>query len=425
MGPIYSLRDFVDMLRRRAALIVVLTLLGCCASVWLALQKEHIYQSAVVIQVTQPTIADDLAKSTVDGSSARRIQLIEQRLMTRNTLLEIAERPHLLADLPMLRPSEIVGLMRNSISITGVAAAREGFSDDGTISVLTISATMATAEQAQAVANEFAERIIALSTQTRIDQARETLQFFVEKETAIKEELARLEEETTAFRAENDLSLPGVIALRREEVSQINQSLLEIARERIELRRAADRIEESERPATARRKLAELQEQMATLDEQDQLLSRRKTEMEEALQTTPQVERRLGTFDRQLQQLQSQLAAIVERRSEAEVGFRLESSSQSERLTIIEPASRPDFPLDGGRKKLAIMGAVASLFGAIAVAFVVELSRPVLRTAEQMERETGLMPVVSVAELKTDPRSVRRRARKRRKLIKKQNTAQG
>ena len=75
----------------------------------------------------------------------------------------------------------------------------------------------------------------------------------------------------------------------------------------------------------------------------------------------------------------------------------------------------PDYPVSGGRKKLALMGIVGSLVGSVGAAFLLELTRPVLRTAEHMERETGLMPVVSVPELKTDDRSLRRRDRKLRR----------
>lgn len=189
----------------------------------------------------------------------------------------------------------------------------------------------------------------------------------------------------------------------------------------IALRRASDQISESERPATARRKLAELQEEIATLDEQNALLSARKVELETALQTSPQVERMLSAFDRQIQQLQTQLDAIVERRSEAEVGFRLENTNQSERLTIIEAASWPDYPVSGGRKKLAIVGAFACFIMSIGAAFGLELMRPVLRTATQMERETGLMPVVTVPDLKTDSRSIKRRQKKRLKEMRAQS----
>ena len=38
---------------------------------------------------------------------------------------------------------------------------------------------------------------------------------------------------------------------------------------------------------------------------------------------------------------------------------------------------------------------------ALVVAFLLELKHPVLRTAAQMERETGLAPVASIPVLKT------------------------
>ncbi len=172
MGPIYSLPDLLDMLRRRALVILAIAVLGSLVSLFLAARQQHFYESSEVIQVAQPTIADDLAKSTVEGSTARRMQLIEQRLMARSSVLEIVEAFDLYSDMPDLRPSDLVTLVRENVSITGVAAVREGFADDGTIAVLTITARMPSPEQAQAVAAEFGRRTIELSVSTRIAQAR-------------------------------------------------------------------------------------------------------------------------------------------------------------------------------------------------------------------------------------------------------------
>lgn len=404
MGPIYSLADFIDMLRRRAAVICYVVVLGCLLSLWVALNQQHMYHSAEVIQVTRPTIADDLAKSTVEGSSARRMQLIEQRLMARGTLLEIIEKFGLYADLP-LTPTEKVVMLREAVSITGVAAVREGFADDGTISVLTISAMLPTAQQAQQVASEFGRRTIELSVSSRIAQARETLSFFAEKESALSSQITALEDEIATFRAANDVALPGTIEFRRGEVASINESLLEIAREQIQIRRAADQASATERPATAQRMLAEFQQQLATLDAQIDLLTQRKSELETALETTPEVQRQLGVYERQMQALQGELDTISTRRNEAEVGFRLETSRQGERLTVLEPAALADYPSTTARKKKALMGAIASVMVAIGVAFALELRHPVLRSAAQMERETGLTPVVSIPVL--DPAAER------------------
>lgn len=416
MGPIYSLRDFLDMLRRRWTVILYVTVLGCIVSLWVALNQRHMYHSAEVIQVTRPTIADDLAKSTVEGSSARRIQLIEQRLMARGTLLEIIEKYALFADLAALTPTEKVVMLRNNISITGVAAAREGFADDGTISVLTITAMMPTALQAQQVASEFGRRTIELSVASRIEQARETLSFFADKEAAISSQITALEEEISTFYTANDVAQPGTIEFRRNEVATINESLLDIEREKIMIRRAADQANATERPATARRMLEDFQEQLATLDAQRDLLNQRKQELEAALQTTPEVQRQIGVYDRRMQALQAELETISARRNEAEVGFRLETSHQSERLTILEPATLADYPSTAARKKKAVMGGAASVLVALAVAFVLELRAPVLRSATQMERETGLAPVASIPVLDTKSAGPGLMARLRQRL---------
>lgn len=403
MGPIYSFGDFLDMVRRRYFVILRVFVLGCLISLWLAASQEHEYETAEVIQITQPQIAGELAKSTVEGSSARRMQLIEQRLMARGSVQEVIEKFGVYSDRPALTQLQKVALLRQSVRITGVAAAREGFSDDGTISVLTITARMPTAMQAQQVAAEFGRRTIELSVASRIDQARETLSFFAEKEIALTAQLAALEEEIAAYRNAHDVTLPGTIELRRSEIATLNQGLLEIARERIEIRRAADQAQASERPATARRMLAEFEQQLTTLDEQQALLTQRKAGLEATLQTTPEVERTLGAYERQVAQLQIELSEMTARRNEAEVGFRLETGRQAERLTVLEPAPLPDYPVTGARKNKAMIGAVASLLVSLLVAFLLELRHPVLRTAAQMERETGLVPVVSIPEMRSGP----------------------
>lgn len=404
MGPIYSFGDFLDMVRRRLFTILRVFVVGCLLSLWFAASQKHEYETAEVLQITQPQIAGELAKSTVEGSSARRMQLIEQRLMARGTVLEIIEKYGLYADQPSLTPLQKVAMLRLSVRITGVAAAREGFSDDGTISVLTITARMPTAEQAQQVASEFGRRTIELSQAGRIDQARETLSFFAEKEAALSSQIAALEDEIAAYRHEHEVTLPGSIEFRRSEIATMNEGLLEIARERIEIRRAADQAQAEERPATARRMLAEFEQQLKTLDEQQALLSQRKAALEASLQTTPEVQRQLGAYDRRMAQLQAELSQMTARRNEAEVGFRLETSHQAEKLTILEPAPLPDYPVTGARKNKALIGAAASVIVALAVAFLQELRQPVLRTAVQMQRETGLMPVVSIPVMETAPR---------------------
>lgn len=405
MGPIYSLEDILDMIRRRARVMLAVVVIGTMLSLVFALMQKHEYEAYEVIQIARPVVSDELARSTVEGSSARRLQLIQQVLTTRGTMLEIIDKYGIYADIPALRPQAKVDLLRTAVRIEGVAAAREGFSDDGTISVLTITARMPTAVLAQQVAHEFGQRTVELSKRTRIENARATLAFFDAQAAALETDIEALEGEIEEFRSHNQLALPGVLDARRDEIATINGGLLDIARDRIEIERAIQLAEQSERPATAERLKKDYREQLATLDAQRALLDSRKRELELQIETSPEVERMLGTYDRRLEQLQDELNQVSTRRNEAEMGFLIEAERQAERLTVIEEAAIPDYPVTESRKKKAILGAAASFVAAFALAVLLEMRHPVLRSAGQLERELGFRPVVTVPYLDGDRRA--------------------
>lgn len=406
MGSILSLADFFDLLRRRAGLILVLAGLGVAMSVVTALEQRHLYRSSEVIQVVQAKVAGDLARSTVEGSAARRLQSIEQRVMARDSVLEIIALHGLYADIPAMTPNEKIEALRSAVKITNQAAAGGSNGRDGAVSILTVSAEMPTAALAQEIAHEFAARTIALSRETRLEQARETLAFFSAREETLRAQVSRVEDAMAAFRRDNDLALPGTLSFRRDEIAGINQELLTIARERIRIERAAVQAQQTERQATAVRKLADFNAELATLDAQVRLLEARKVELENSIQTSPQIDRQLGAFAREQEQLRAELDVAVARRTEAEVGYRLETQGQGEQLTVIEPASLSDYPFTRSRKKLVIAGAMVSVVLALAVAFLLDMMNPVMRTAAHMERDLGIKPVVSVPRMET--RSKRR-----------------
>lgn len=400
MGPIYSLADFIDMVRRRIGVISAIVIAGCFASVIWALSTPHLYESSEVIQVRQPKIPSELARSTVEGSSARRLQLIEQQLMARGNLEETIEKFGLYDNLPALRLSEKVNLLRQSVRINGVAAVREGFADDGAISVLTITAQMDKAETAQAVAGAFADKTRALAVAQRQDQTRETLAFFQSQEDAVIDELAQLDTDLAAYRNENDLSIEGSLEFRRAELGSLNDAILTLDRDIITAELSLENLDRSgnTRAPTIAREEGELKRLITGLETQRDLLVERRSALSDSIQTRPAVERVLTEFERRRTLLIGQLDVITTRRSEAEVGFSLESAASAERFTTLEEAQLPDFPITTSRKKRVVMGVgAAGVLGLIA-AFLLELRRPVIRTAAQMQRETGLVPVVSIPE---------------------------
>ena len=400
MGPIYSLADFLDMLRRRVGVISAVIIAGCFASVFWALSVPHMYESSEVIQIEQPQISDEMARSTVESSAARRLQLIEQQVMARSNLEKLIAEYDLYANLPALRMSEKVHMLRLSVSITGVAAVREGFADDGAISVLTITAKMDDAEKARALAHAFADETRELAISQRRDQTRETLEFFQQQEDAVLAEVAEQEAALAEFRGANDISVEGSLEFRRSELGSLNDAILGLDRELITAQLARENLDRSgnTRAATVKREEDELTRLMASLGTQRQLLLDRRSALSASIETRPEVERTLAEFERRMTSLRNQLDVISTRRNEAEVGFTLENAARGERFITLEEARLPDFPTTMSRKKRVMMGVVASAMLGLVLAFLLELRRPVIRTARQMQRETGLLPVVSIPD---------------------------
>ncbi len=403
MEQLISIDEVIDLVRRRIKIILLVTLLGGLASVYVAMQQTHLYRSSEVIQVKRPTVDDELAPTTVDRASARRLQLIQQQLMTRGNLMDVAEKYGLFRGMEGLSQTEKVAAIREAVEINGVAAAREGFADDGTVSVITITATFDTPQKAQQVAHEFASRTIEISANQRLEQARETLNFFSSEEDKLLSELETLEDELTAYRRDNNLAISGSLEFRQTQIATVSSEILEIEREIITLRQELSQLDQNQRASTLARQTREIEAQIQAFENQKALLEARAEELSRTIERSPRVERELGAFERRRQNLRDQLAVVSARRAEAEVGFKLEQQRQSERLTVIEPAALPEYPVTSSRKKLVIMGTFASALLGLALAFFMDLRHPVIRSSQQMKRRVGLTPVVTIPVMDIKP----------------------
>ncbi|MFX0540197.1 DUF874 domain-containing protein [Roseovarius sp. S4756] len=410
MGSIFSIADFFDMLRRRRGLVLFVFVIGCFLSLIIAAAQRHMYASSEVLQMQGPIIPGEMAPSTVQGSSARRLQLIEQQVMSRGAILELIAKLGLFVDQPALTEAQKVAAIREAVQISGVAAAREGYGDDGEVSLLRITADWPTAEGARALAHEISQRTVSLSVSTRLDQARDTLDFFTLQEDAALREVQTLEREISQFRARNNTASLSTIENVQREIATLNEARLDIDRQMIALQRqialpAQSRVE--------RRAREEQQTQLDSLSEERDLLTRNIEALTTSIEGTPEVQRQLDDYARRLEALQAELEATSARRKEADVAYRLETQRQAARLMVLDPAALPDHPYTRSRKLLVALGAVVSAFAAVLAAFAMDLRHPVLRSAAQMEHELGLRPVVSIPRMQ--PAKRRRRWFSRRR----------
>ncbi|UOA26829.1 DUF874 domain-containing protein [Pseudosulfitobacter sp. DSM 107133] len=404
MGSVFSVADFLDMLARRRRVVFLVFVLGCILSLYVAASQRHMYSSSEVLQMQGAIIPGEMAATTVQGSDARRLQLIEQQIMSRTAILEIAKELDLFADQPALTESEKVVAFRNAVRISEVSAARQGFNDDGEVSLVRISVDWPTAEGAQSLAQYVAQRTMELSTNTRLVRSRDALDFFSAQEQEAGLAIDKLEREISQFRASNDIALPGNAIRVQNEIATLNESILAIDRQMIALQR---QIAIAPQSRVERRNREQQQEELDTLTAQRALLTSNLEAMNSTIQGTPEAQRQLDDYDRKRTALQAELEAATARRKEAEIAYRLETQRQADRLTVLEPAALPEYPYTRSRKVLALLGAVASMIAAVATAFLLDLRHPVIRSAAQMEHTLGLRPVVSIPQMR--PRKNRRR----------------
>ncbi|MGY6535716.1 MAG: hypothetical protein ACXIVG_10260 [Pararhodobacter sp.] len=408
MGPIQSLHELKSWLRRRARLIVLIMVLGAVAGVFAASRTERVYSATAVLQVINPIIAGE-GGAIGPSSALRRVQIIEQRLMTRENLLALADRHGLFTDLPLTQ-NELVAAMRASVRIESITAAQGGAmtARDGSLSAIIISAHLDEPFLAATVANELAEALVLESSAAAQAGIQRALLFFQQEESRLMQEIAELETQIMDFRTENEAVMPSSLLIRREELGRLEDGLLRIERELSQMRAERSVLEADSGRALSRRRIAELDDLIAQRAAEEVLVAERVATLESLMQRAPAAERELGSLQRRMEQLQSQLSAAAQARREAEIGQRIEMDQQSERFVMLEAATPPDYPESRSRRVVAMLGVVAGLLGGLGLAYVIEAMHPVLRTADRMERELQLRPAISIP-LNSPPLERRRR----------------
>lgn len=399
MNQFQSFDEVLSALKRRAWLILLITFVGCLLSLNYALGQTRMYEATAVVQIEDSRVPDQLAGATAGGEdSARRVRLIEQRLMSRDNLVRIMEKHDLFSDDPMMAINERIFRMREAAKIDEIVDASQAYAPGGNApSGLLITVRLADPQKAADLANELMTSVIDQSRNRSIGRARDTLDFFLAEETRVRTEIERLETELSIFKQQNAEQLPAGVADLRDQLASLRDADLDLDQQIVTLETTSDRQREEVKDR-----------QIGLLNEQKLLIAERIAALQLLITGAPEVERELGKLERELTQLQDQYSVITRRKAEAEMGQVLEDRQQTDRFEVLETALVPEYPVSRSRKKTAIMGGVAAIVAGIAAAFVVELMNPAIRSAAQLERTLGIQPVVSIPHVTTRRESRRK-----------------
>lgn len=392
MNQFQSIGEVLAAIRRRAWVILTITVIGCILSVNYALNQEKAYEATAVVQIEDGRVSDTVAGAVATTNNAsRRLKLIEQRLMSRDNLMRIMDEHNLFNEDPERTLNERVFMMREAARITEIVTPTPVFTPGGNApSGLMISVTLGDPEKAAQVANEMMESVISQSRDRANLRARETLSFFVTEESRVSGQIETLEAEIASFKRANAAQLPaGVVDLRSQLVS-LQETDLELDQQIIAIE-----------TNSGRQRSDVVDRQVSLVREQKALIADRVAQIALQIEGAPEIERELNRLERELDRLQDQYSVITRRKAEAELGQALQDRQATDRFEVLETALVPETPVSSSRKRVAMMGGVLSLMAGLAAAFLLELMNPAIRTVQQMERALGIQPVVAIPVVAT------------------------
>jgi polysaccharide chain length determinant protein (PEP-CTERM system associated) len=409
------------------------------------------YRSAGTILIESQQIPTDLVQATVTSYADERIEVIKQRVMTRENLLRIIRKYGLFADAgPTFTPSDQIDEMRETISVDLINATVRSERGRPTTIAFSVGFEHKRPEVAQAVANDLVTLFLDENVKVRTQRATQTTEFLSEEADKLKKELDGFEARIAQYKERNGNALAdntalAMAALQRTESdlrsverdyasaedalrtadyvttgdaagrAELDKARAEVAElsakytpQHPDLKAAQRRLEalesESAKPAAGVRRVSTrsdareegLRQRMKMLAAERANLRARLGRMEAALARSPAVEQGLAAMTRDYQMAQKKYEEIVAKKMTAQMAENLEDDQKAERFSVIEPPTLADKPAKPDRKKLLALSLVMAMGAPFGAVSLMESLRGVVRGVGSIAALVGQQPLVTI-----------------------------
>lgn len=250
-----DLKFYLSIFLRRSPYFVLVAALFASVGISVAVVMPAEYEARAVILVEAEQIPSNLATSTVQVGASEALRIIEQRLMSRQLLLDMSNRLSLYPpDENGQRPSasEIVQDLRSRTTFSQSTGRVARGSPTGA-TILTIGFRSTRATQAAEVTNEFVTLVLQQNVELRTAQAGDTLEFFTQEVDRLGRELDAKSVELINFQNDAGIALPTNLTFLRSRLEDLNRARADNQRTLVTLenqrRRLTDIFEVSDGPA--------------------------------------------------------------------------------------------------------------------------------------------------------------------------------
>lgn len=233
MNEEFALEDLLIVLRRRLLyfLLPVMVIIPVGLAIVMLLPPMYVAEGKILVESQQ--IPEELIRSTVNAYAEERIQTISQRVLTRNRLLEVADKFNLFPKTLGLSESERVERMRKAFDINIISASSTSNSRqrnrnaDNTIAFV-VSYTDRSADKAFQVANEFMTLFLSEDVRARTQGASTATEFFTEETRRLGDLIGETEDRIADYKAKNADALPENLDLHRQALIRAQEDLTRV-----------------------------------------------------------------------------------------------------------------------------------------------------------------------------------------------------
>lgn len=450
-----------QILSQRRWFVIIPFAVSTATGISLAYGLPAYYQSSATVVVESKELPEAIAATTVNDLIDQRIARIKQQILSRPGLIELIQQNELYQSERRKKSlSAIIEMMRDATSISPVTADIDKLAERrGTSSTIafSVSFTYSDPAKAQAVAQQYTEKLLKLDSTQTSDQADATVNFLRDQSGQIQSQLTEIETKIADIKSRNGLALSrigGFIPSTANYDVQISQ----LQRDNTELQgklnssstNADDRVNGAEAALaaaqalysdnhpdviTARQKLTEaraaakantgprnnpaISAQIASNNRTiASLTAAKSSDMSRANAAVvaqsgaPLVEESIRQLEAKADGLKTNYDRISANLLAAEASKKMAAEQRGERLVLVDPPTLPDEPDSPNRGLLIAGGLTVGILVGLGLALLVELVRRPIRGAGALQGMLGVGPLVVIPTLK--PRGKGKASKKRK-----------
>lgn len=443
MGDI-DLKFYTSLLLRRLPILVGAAAVCSVIAVAVALMIPKTYEASARLVVEAPQIPAEMVRTTAPTNAVEQLQIIEQEIMTRDTLIGLAKRHGVYDAYLAVNDNEIVDDMRRRLRFQQLEleSARESGA-----TVFSVSFRSKSPAQASDVVNDVVELVLERNIRLRTERAADTQEFFNQEVERLGQELSKLDKQILEFKNANKDALPDSLDFRHNQQSNQQERLSMLEREEASLRSRRENLvqifqqtgrvstgpaspeqqllddlnralseqlsifsEDSPNIVSLRKRIADLQQslkekseksggkgtseldlQLADIDERLQFISNERASIRknldhlaETIAATPTNETALNSLVRARDNTQLQYNTAVAKLAEASAGEQIELHAKGGRLAVVEHAVPPVDAVSPRRKLIAGVGLFGGAGLGLGIIVLMELLNKTVRRPSEL-----------------------------------------